>query len=81
MPGTVSGPGIAKAEVSADLVSSIDSSGASLAAAGLAIPENVEGRDFLAAGYAPRGVLIAARDRWDSTCEKIRAVVTPRYVW
>lgn len=62
-----------------DLISGIDISAASLAAAGLGVPENMEGRDFLATDYTPREYLVAARDRCDYTIEKIRAVVTPRF--
>lgn len=79
MPCSVSGPGVPGSKVRDDLVSSIDISAASLAAAGIAVPEKMEGRDFLAEGYTPREYVISARDRCDYTCEKIRAVVTPKY--
>lgn len=79
MPLIVNGPGIAAGEVRDDLVSGIDISAASLAAAGIAVPETMEGRDFLAGDYLPRDYVIAARDRCDYTIEKIRAVVTPRF--
>lgn len=79
MPLIVVGPGIEKGAVRDDLVSGIDISAASLAAAGLEVPEHMEGRDFLANDYQPRSYLVAARDRCDYTIEKIRAVVTPEY--
>ena len=79
MPCTVSGPGIEPGKVRKDLVSGIDLSAATLAAAGLAIPKTMEGRDFMAVGYQPREYLIAARDRCDHTYERIRAVVTPEF--
>jgi N-sulfoglucosamine sulfohydrolase len=79
MPGTVSGPGIPAGKVRKDLVSGIDISAASLAVAGIPIPEKMEGRNFLAKDYQPREYLIAARDRCDYTYERIRAVVTPRF--
>ena len=79
MPGTVSGPGIPAGKVRDDLISGIDISAASLAVAGIAIPEKMEGRNFLAKGYQHREYLIAARDRCDYTYERIRAVVTPRF--
>ena len=79
MPLIVAGPGIAKGKVRVDLVSGIDVSAASLAAAGIDVPSSMEGRDFLAKGYEPREYLVAARDRCDQTIEKIRAVVTPRF--
>ena len=79
MPCTVSGPGIPSGKVRDDLVSGIDVSAASLAVAGIAIPEKMEGRNFLAKGYKKREYLVAARDRCDYTYERIRAVVTPRF--
>ncbi len=79
MPLIVSGPGVEAGAVRDDLISGIDISAATIAAAGLEIPETMEGRNFLAADYEPRDYVIAARDRCDYTIEKIRAVVTPRY--
>lgn len=79
MPCIVAGPGVPAGEVREDLVSGIDISAASLAAAGIGVPESMEGRDFLAEDYEPRDYLVAARDRCDYTIEKIRAVVTPRF--
>jgi arylsulfatase A-like enzyme len=79
MPCTVSGPGVEAGGVRDDLVSSIDIAAASLAAAGLAVPESMEGRDFMAKDYQPREFVISARDRCDYTYERIRAVVTPRF--
>ena len=79
MPLIVKGPGVEADNIRADLVSGIDISAASLAAAGLSVPKNMEGKDFLAKNHTPRKYVIAARDRCDYTIEKIRAVVTPRY--
>lgn len=79
MPLIVAGPGIEAGAVRDDLVSGIDISAATLAAAGIGVPEKMEGRDFLAEGYEPREYLIAARDRCDWTIELMRAVVTPRF--
>ena len=79
MPMIVAGPGIRPGQVRADLVSGIDIAPASLAAAGMKIPNHMEGADFLAKNYQPRKFVTAARDRCDYTIERIRAVVTPRY--
>lgn len=79
MPLVVAGPGIPAGKVRNDLVSGIDVSAATLAAAGLGVPNKMEGRDFLAEGYAPRAFVISARDRCDYTIEHIRAVVTPQF--
>lgn len=79
MPLIVSGPKIAKGKVRDDLVSGIDISAASLAAAGIELPKSMEGQDFLSLDHKPRDYVVAARDRCDYTIEKIRAVVTPKY--
>jgi len=79
MPLIVAGPGIPAGQVRDDLISGIDISAASLAAAGIDVPAAMEGRNFLAADYQPRDYVVAARDRCDYTIEKIRAVVTPQF--
>ena len=73
------GPGITKGKVRRDLVSGVDLAPTSLAAAGLEIPEHMEGRDIFAESYSPREFIVAARDRCDYTIEHIRAIVTPEY--
>ena len=79
MPLVVAGHGIPNQKVRDDLVSGIDVSAASLAVAGIDVPDRMEGRDFLAKDYQRRTYLVAARDRCDYTIERIRAVVTPRF--
>ncbi len=79
MPLIVTGPGIAPGQVREDLISGIDLAPASLAAAGLPVPEWMEGRDFLAKDYTPRDFIVAARDRCDYTIERIRTIVTPKF--
>ncbi len=79
MPLVVAGPGIPSGKVRKDLVSGIDVSAATVAAAGIAVPEKVEGLDFLAEDHKPRNFVISARDRCDYTIEHIRAVVTKRF--
>lgn len=78
MPLIVAGPQVPQGKVRDDLVSGIDVSAASLAAAGIK-PANIEGQNFLAPDHQPREFVVAARDRCDYTIEKIRAVVTPKY--
>jgi len=79
MPLIVVGAGAKPGSVRDDLVSGIDVSAASLAVAGLGVPKDMEGRNFLSANYQPRKFVVSARDRCDYTIEKIRAVVTPRF--
>lgn len=79
MPLIVSGPGIDSGATRDDLVSGIDISAATLAAAGIPIPITMEGRDFLAEDYEERTHLISARDRVVYAIDRVRAVVTPRF--
>ncbi|MDC0646398.1 sulfatase [Opitutales bacterium] len=79
MPLIVSGAGIEKGGVRDDLVSGIDLSAASLATAGIKVPDYMEGRDFLSKTHKPREFVVAARDRCDYTIDHIRAIVTKRF--
>ena len=81
VPLVVRGPGIARGAVRDDLVEQIDLAALSLAAAGLPVPEWMQGRDPFAAGYLPREAVFAARDRCDETVERIRSVRTPTHLY
>ena len=61
------------------LVSLIDLSAASLTAAGIPLPDHLDGQDFLAEGARKRTFIAAARDRCDETFDRIRCVRTERY--
>jgi len=62
-----------------DLIEHIDVAACSLKLAGIKIPDNIQGRDFLAAGYKPRKFVFAARDRCDETVDVLRCVRDSRY--
>ena len=79
MPLIVAGPRVSQGKVREDLVSSIDIAPATLATAGLRVPNHMEGRNFLADNHKPREFVVAARDRCDYTIERIRAIATPRF--
>lgn len=81
IPFVVRGPGIAKGAVRADLIEHIDMAALSLAAAGIPIPENMQGRDIFAKDYQPREAVFAARDRCDETVEHLRSVRTERLLY
>ncbi len=81
IPFIVRGPGIAKGAVRDDLVMQIDMAAMSLAAAGIAIPKTMQGRDILANDYQPRDAIFAARDRCDETVEHLRSVRTDRFLY
>jgi len=76
VPLVISGPGIKPASVRRDVVEHIDIAALSLAAAGIDVPEYMQARDILAAGYQPREAVFAARDRCDETVDHMRSVRT-----
>ncbi len=79
VPFVIRGPGIPKGSVRTDLVEHIDMTASSLALAGIAIPEWMQGKDILAKEYQPREAVFAARDRCDETMEHLRSVRTQKY--
>jgi arylsulfatase A-like enzyme len=62
-----------------DLIEHIDVAACSLKLAGIKIPGNVQGRDFLATDYKPRKFIFAGRDRCDETVDILRCVRDSRY--
>ena len=66
-------------DVREDLVEHIDAAAASLAMAGIDIPDHVQSLDVFAADYVPRRYVFAARDRGDETVDALRAVRSDRY--
>jgi len=65
-------------EVRSELISNIDLSATSLKIAGLAIPDYMQGQNFLG-DHAPRTEVYTMRDRRDETVDRIRAVRTTKY--
>lgn len=73
-------PGVLKpGTVREDPVVTLDMTAASLACAGIPIPENFHGRPLFGGKAKPREVLFTARDRCDMTVDRIRAVRDRRY--
>ena len=62
-----------------DIIEHIDIAAASLHLAGIAKPDYVQGRDFLAEDHEPRDHLFTGRDRCDETVDIIRGVRDRRY--
>lgn len=65
--------------VSDDLVSLIDVTAATLGAAGVEIPDWMQGEDFLGDDFAGRDLVFAARDRCGDTQDRIRAVRSSQF--
>ncbi|MEM6279483.1 MAG: sulfatase [Verrucomicrobiota bacterium] len=81
IPLVIRGPGIKAKQVRTDLVEHIDVAALSLAAAGIEIPEKMEGKNILADSYEAREAVFAARDRCGETVDRIRSVRTDQYLY
>ena len=79
IPFIVRGPGIDAGKVRDDIIEHIDMAAASLALAGIEIPQSMQARNILATNYQPREFVFAARDRADETVERLRGVRSERY--
>ncbi len=81
IPLIIRGPGIASGTTRTDLVEHVDIAALSLAAAGIEIPDKMQGQDILASGYEPKQAVFAARDRCGESADRIRSVRTDRYLY
>jgi len=81
IPFIVRGPGITKGATRTDLIEHIDMAALSLAAAGIPIPADMQGRDILARDYKPRTAVFSARDRCDETVDRVRSVRSDRFLY
>ena len=81
VPLIIRGPGIPKNEVREDLVEHIDLAAISLAAAGIEIPEKMQGSNVLAPDFQAHSTIFAARDRCDETVDRIRSVRTDQFLY
>lgn len=81
IPLVVRGPGVGKGITRDDLVEHIDVAALSLAAAGIELPEKMQGRDLLGTTYLPKEAVFGARDRCGEVTDHIRSVRTDRYLY
>ena len=79
VPLVVAGPGVKAGEIRSDVVEHIDIAALSLAAAGIAIPEQMQAKNILGRDYVYRDAVFAARDRCDETVDHIRSVRTKHF--
>jgi hypothetical protein len=61
------------------MVSQIDLLATSLSFAGIAIPENIQGKDIFSENYKEQNYIFASRDRCDETIEIIRSVRSDKF--
>lgn len=81
IPLVLRGPGIPSGTVRTDLVEHIDIAALSLAAAGIDVPDNMQGEDLLGAQYKEQDAVFAARDRCGEAVDRIRSVRTDKYLY
>jgi len=65
--------------VRADMVKHIDILASSLVAAGIEVPEHLQGSDLFAENYTKQEYIFTTRDRCDETTEIIRSVRSEKY--
>jgi arylsulfatase A-like enzyme len=81
IPLIVRGPGIERSQLRTDLVEHIDVAALSLAAAGIRVPETMQGRDILSRDHEAKQAVFGARDRCGEAADRIRSVRTDRYLY
>ena len=74
IPIVVRGPRVQPGRVRTDLVEHIDIAALSLAAAGIDLPDWMQGQDVLAEEFKDKHAVFAARDRCGETVDRIRSV-------
>lgn len=79
VPLIISGPGIEKNAMRAELISSLDISATTLALAGIELPDYLHGQDLFGDDYKARDHVVSARDRCDYTIDRIRTVRTQKF--
>ena len=81
IPLIVRGPGVERSKLRTDLVEHIDVAALSLAAAGIQIPETMQGQDILSRDHKAKKAVFGARDRCGEAADRIRSVRTDRYLY
>ncbi len=71
--------GAAAGQTDDQLISNIDLAPTAMQLAGIAVPDYVQGQDFLGESATPREHIFTMRDRRDGTVDRIRAVRTQDY--
>src|SRR5690606_21754637 len=71
--------GMAPGTIDHRLVSTVDIAATTLALAGIPLPAQLQGVDFLATDREPRHYTFSMRDRCDETVDRIRAVRSSRF--
>ena len=81
IPLVIRGRQVQAGHVRTDLVEHIDIAALSLAAAGITIPDWMQGQDILAKDFHPKHAVFAARDRCGEAVDQIRSVRSENYLY
>ena len=81
IPLILSGPGISQGTFRDDLIEHIDIAALSLAAAGVAVPGYMQGRDVLDSNHRHKQFVYAARDRCGEADDRIRSVRSGQFLY
>ncbi len=81
IPLIIRGPGVQRGSTRTDLVEHIDIAAVSLVAAGIDVPQVMQGQNILASDYQPKQAVYAARDRCGEAADRIRSVRTNEYLY
>ncbi len=81
IPLVIRGPQIQAGRIRTDLVEHIDVAALSLAAAGLDVPDWMQGQDILAKDFQPKHAVFAARDRCGEAVDRIRSVRSDDFLY
>ena len=81
VPLVIRGPNVRAGRVRTDLVEHIDVAALSLAAAGISVPDWMQGQNILAQDFQPKRAVFAARDRCGEAVDRIRSVRSEDFLY
>ena len=81
IPLVICGPHVQAGCVRSDLVEHIDVAALSLAAAGISVPDWMQGQNILAQDFQPKHAVFAARDRCGEAVDRIRSVRSEDFLY
>jgi arylsulfatase A-like enzyme len=81
IPLVIRGPHMQAGRIRTDLVEHIDVAALSLAAAGISVPDWMQGQNILAQDFQPKHAVFAARDRCGEAVDRIRSVRSEDFLY
>ena len=81
IPLVIRGPHMQAGRIRTDMVEHIDVAALSLAAAGISVPDWMQGQNILAQDFQPKHAVFAARDRCGEAVDRIRSVRSEDFLY